>query len=1394
MYWRAVRVLSVLALLAAPLAALAQPPLAPPAPPAATPAAAPDWQAANREVVALVRAGRFAEAEARAQAALALCPADAPLRVLCQTLLGENTGWAQARAGRFEEAEASYRNALAAREQAFPPNDLVIGDSAAALGVFYMDRQRWDDAAAQFERAVEILARAPSGAPGDRTAILATAYARLAEAYQAQGRTNAALTTAREAVATMTSRAGPDAAPTQAARATLSAYLRDAGQGGEAIETALAALRPETLALDQRVRLTLEAMTIANTIGQADAVRAVFDTTFSLITSWADSTDANHRHGFAQLALAGSEMALTRGDPDAALDLARQAKAAIVAVTGKVDAQAAGAVIQEARALLDQGQAEQAATLLTEATGLMSNAPPSQRAWMVRALMDAGRTEEARARLGELQATIAGKPEEQSSFGASLLQLVAQLAERRGDQRAALAAIEQAAGYMPAPGIGTPNVVQAINLRRDAIRLRAVLGDVTGTAAAFAALLDMQVKAKVPLASQLETRMLMGWFAVEMRQMDVLRAQIAAMDAALPALETQAPRGAAAMLFRLAELSLALPGGAVGAMAYLERARLGFERTGQSARDMARGAVLRGRIFTLLDRGAEAVAECRAAEEKLAALLPGAEAPWRDALACVARAELQTAQFNAAGTNVARLLENLPPSRKIERAETLRLLAEAQSGQNETDAADRTLRQALDLVADVTPRRNGLRAEIWGAISANLHRAGRDREARNAAVAQRQIGNEDNAGAVPAMQSLRHEATALLALQQLDEAMTVLDRAERLRVILLRADPGLVQNHDAVLARVELARGRFAEAGIVADRVIAVYRAQPAPPKAGLAAILEIRASAYLAQGAFVAAETAQREALGLWAASPTHVAEAALARLALARLIEQRGDVGSSARERDAALVMLVRARGATHSSVALARLDLVPSLLQTGKLADAGATIDACEAALKDNEDRQVTICFLARAAMAARSGAWPVSRDSAMAALALLRPRGDSDRPALAAPLLAQAEAAEAMGDGAALQDAVAQLAPLLARASLEDRLRGLGLQARRALRAGNHADAEAAGQEGLALITVNLPRSFAVPLVALTDATTTALLAQGRGVVAAGLWRAALARLDGWGGVPERRGAVLRGLGAALLETPDTAGALKAWQDAAALPNGNDTTRQIAIAGLVRAALSAGKTDVARARVEDLAASASPGAALLQARLRAEIAEEIGDNVSALLEWWRAASLAGEMPTDAGAAAITLLHTARAALAAGQKPRAETLVAQAQKGLGAAEPGSDAALGLLEMDALLHAEDAGAPAAVEAWRTAVRLRFGAASRAALAPELALAALEQRAGDNAEAAARLSVALGRAEQLRGRSSPLWVRIALQAAAASEQIGDVARAASLRQQAQAGSAPPAR
>ena len=830
MQWRIGMTFTAWIVLCAPVAVRAQQSIPAPA------SLAPDWQAANREVVGLVQAGRYPEAEARAKAAQALCPADAGLRVLCQTMLQENTAWAWARSGRFADAEAAYREALAAREVAFPAHDIAIGDSVAALGFFYVDRQRWDDAAAQLERVVEILG--PAGA--DRTPLLATAYARLADAYRAQGRMNAALTTAREAADAITRRAGADAPVTQNARANLAALLRDAGQGAEAIGLALAALRPETLPLEQRVRLTIEAVATANALGRTDAVRAAFETTFSLIAHWADSGETNQRQGFAQLALAGGEMALSRGDPDAALDLARRAKAVIVERAGKLDARASGALILEARALLDQGQAERAASLLTEAVGQdpATKPPVGQLAWTVRALMDAGRMDEARARLSELQANIAGRAEEQSSFGASLLQLAAQMAERRGDQRAALAAVEQAVGYLPAPGIGTANAIQAVNLRRDAIRLRAVLGDTVGTAAALSALLDMQTKAQLPLQSLLETRLLTGWFAAEMRQMDMVRAQITAVDQALPGLEAQAPRGAAAMLTRLAELALAIPGGAAaaGAMGYLERARLIYERTGQSPRDAARAAILRGRILGRLDRGTEALAECRDAVETLSALLPGAEAPWRDAMACEARAELQLGQYARAGRGIARLLERLPGERKIERAEVSRLLAEAQSGQDEIDAADRTLRAALELVADVAPRRAGLRAEIWGAISANFQRAGRDREARNAAVAQRQIGNEDNAGAALAMQSLRHEATALLALQQLEEAITVLDRAERLRAALLRADPALLQEHDAVLARVELARGRYAEAGTVADRVIAGYRALAAPLRAGLAA------------------------------------------------------------------------------------------------------------------------------------------------------------------------------------------------------------------------------------------------------------------------------------------------------------------------------------------------------------------------------------------------------------------------------------------------------------------------------------------------------------------------------------------------------------------------------
>jgi hypothetical protein len=263
--------------------------------------------------------------------------------------------------------------------------------------------------------------------------------------------------------------------------------------------------------------------------------------------------------------------------------------------------------------------------------------------------------------------------------------------------------------------------------------------------------------------------------------------------------------------------------------------------------------------------------------------------------------------------------------------------------------------------------------------------------------------------------------------------------------------------------------------------------------------------------------------------------------------------------------------------------------------------------------------------------------------------------------------------------------------------------------------------------------------------------------------------------------------------ALLATPDTLSALQAFQQAelrAAATHGVGSAAHLAaIADLARAALADGRTGEARRTGDLLAGYASPEAALRLAQLRAEIAEESGDTVSALLEWWRAASLAREDAADAETMALVLLRTARVALAGGQRARAEELLAQAKAVLAAPRAGGDCALAMLELAALLRADDpdpAAALAATAAWRQATLRWRGGGSLAALPPELALAGLELRIGDPAEAAARFSQALGQAERLRGRSSRLWARIAMQAADAADRIGDSARANALRMQAE--------
>jgi len=726
--------------------------------------------------------------------------------------------------------------------------------------------------------------------------------------------------------------------------------------------------------------------------------------------------------------------------------------------------------------------------------------------------------------------------------------------------------------------------------------------------------------------------------------------------------------------------------------------------------------------------------------------------------------------------------------------------------------------------------------DVWGDIVTALLRQGKPRDARNAAAAGRQAVGEDRAGVAALVRILELEGQSLLALDSLDEAATTFERAATLRRTRMGGDAAALAGTQAALARVELARGRFDAADAQVDAALAALRASAAPPRRDLAQALTLRAALHAARGAYTAAETAQREAVGLLAGGGAALAgDAAIARLGLARLIARRGAEKDADAERNAALAQLADAAGTAPAVLAAARLERIGQLRRAGKAAEASALITACLSAsgaepplppdIAATDDLAAPArCAVEAAAEKLASGA-PDAKAAADAALAAIRAHGDAGRPALAAPLALAAAATAATNIDAAM-NLSEQALTIADRLPLAERLGVWALRGGVLARAGEIAQAEGAYLAGLQALGSSPPRGLAAELLSLTAGASDALLAQGKGPDAVALWRVALARSERWPGPGPNpiRAALLRGLAGAEHAAGKAEAARGAYQDAARIDEAKDRQAWMAdIQGAALAAQDAGRRTEARALAERLLEPGTPSARLANAATRALLAEEADDPVTALLEYARLRALAGEagaVPVpiavpgedDTGDAAIlavavraatsdradmrilALLGEARASLALGRPAAARALLAQARQGDTTAEPGSPAALAAQEIEAglalvapLTGPEADAARAAVQAWHDAVRRYRGPGTVAGLRAELALAALEIRAGDVADGAARLSLALGRAARLRGRESLLWSRTALQAADAAEKLGDTARAEALRRAAEA-------
>jgi len=1394
---------------------------------AQSPGTDPAWLRAGREAAALTQAGNPTGALERLAALEATCPPGKEEKAACLSTLAMASAGALVALGRQPEAEQALRRALKIREDGLGHDHPLTAEAASSLGIMLVQRRAYEEAAAQLERAVEILSKPL--ATGGRTAaqradLLVTTYAQLAIAYRGQDRLPAAINVTREAVDLATRLSGPNHPATITAQVNLASLLREKGDADAAIDTLLAALQPETLPLDQRLRLAAEAAQAAAAIGRADAVQPVVDTALALM----GTPEPAQRPAAIALLLAAAELDLARANPDGALALAEQA----AALAADDPARRAAAQLTQARALLGQSHADRAAALLRA----VSDPSFDVAAWTVRALMEAGQLDQAEERLAQARAVLSARQDLAPQTQALLLQFTATLAERRGNPTAALNALERAMEPLPRLETRPANAAQLANITRDVIRLRATLArdDAAREAAipALRALYATQSGIGMPVNARLETKLTEAWIATELQRFDDARAAAAIALEQMPALEVQSPRAAAILLSRLAEITLAIPGrdSASNALALAERARINLERAGIAGVDLARAGTLRGNILFRLDRPADAARACRDAADLLAPTGQSSQPSLGTALACLARAESAQGRHAEAIVVAQRLLDSTPADRPRDQAEAMRLIASAQLGLGQAAAAEATLRDALARIAAADPatagRRPAQRAEIWGDIVAALLRQGQVRDARNAAAAGRQAASEDRAGGAIMARALEVEGETLLAQDAIDEAASTFERALTLRRGRFGGDAASQAATLASLARAEAARGRFAEAGTLADTAITTLRGLPVPPRRDLATMLGLRAQLLAARGAFTAAETAQREAVALLnAGGPALAPNSAWARLALARLLALRGAPMDAEAERAAAIATLSDTQGLPAAQLAAARLELADKPRTPTELdallavcADAGVSPGVPGFARPEH-------CRVAQATTLLARGDKAGAHRLAEALVGDLRKQGDSGRPGLAAPLALRAVTAAANGDmTAALADSADAVA-MADRVPLADALDLWVVRGTMLARAGEPAQAQGAFQAGLDLLTDSLPRSFSPALAHLTAGAAAALLAQDKGREAVALWQVALARHDAWParnwpGANAARAALLRGQASALRATGQGDAARVLYQDAAKADE-NQLAWLDDIAGAALAAAEAGRRAQAGALIERLAAHPGPAARIAQAHLRAQAGEEGGDPVTALLEYIRLHGLAGEKsampptitaPGEADSAGLSgiaaalvrrdpaalaptaLLGAARAALALGQVAQAKAYLAQARAEMPAPPPpGSDRALALLEVAAGIALAGTGpntdmAPAiqAQNDWQSAIMRFAGPTSLPGIRALLARAALESRQGDAAEGAATLAEALWRTERLLGRASPLWSRIALQTAAAADLLGDTARAAALRKAAE--------
>jgi CHAT domain-containing protein/Tfp pilus assembly protein PilF len=185
------------------------------------------WQQTN----ALIKAGKYAEAESWAKKAIDLAQAETGTDSVAYGTSLNNLALIDEDQGRYAEAEPLFKRALAIREKALGPDHAYVAISLNNLATLYYYQGRYAEAEPLFKRALAIREKALGP---DHTDV-AESLNNLAQLYGRQGRTAEAEPLYKRALAIDEKALGPDHPNVAAGLNNLAGLYEDQGRYAEAV-------------------------------------------------------------------------------------------------------------------------------------------------------------------------------------------------------------------------------------------------------------------------------------------------------------------------------------------------------------------------------------------------------------------------------------------------------------------------------------------------------------------------------------------------------------------------------------------------------------------------------------------------------------------------------------------------------------------------------------------------------------------------------------------------------------------------------------------------------------------------------------------------------------------------------------------------------------------------------------------------------------------------------------------------------------------------------------------------------------------------------------------------------------------------------------------------------